>query len=454
MSILRIGIFIVILCMELASCASVSRQLEAAANSTNDSYLPADPKDPTLEQTPVMDLSRYKSVQTRRGQRSDIAFAFAASGGGYRAANLTVGALLGLESLRTPAIQGNMLQEIDYFSSVSGGGFGVGYYLTQLHAYIQNHPADGFSFKETIVTLLQEKSLEANPLRKDYTDQLFFGDKRGLELEAKFNEALFKIKNNSLTLGDIYISRSSKKSVELPYWAANAVIYQNATIFPFSPDMLARYRVVEYDHNNAHYVLRDDFNQPGYATSFPVAVGVTASATVPFAIPATTLTTKGCRGNSPCYLQLLDGGLSDNLGLYTALQFLLEDEAPIKFLMIVDAYKGNVQPYSKSKKPPEGVALLGRVLTVGTDSDRARAKTNVDYVARNLLCAHGARNVIVIYLDLANYPEAKQIGTELSMSLENQKLLIQIGKELIHDNKTLQKFMSELKSGHVRLGRC
>ena len=43
-------------------------------------------------------------------------------------------------------------------------------------------------------------------------------------------------------MGDIFIPRDSNKMVLLPYWAANATIYQNVAIFPFTPDVLQHYQ--------------------------------------------------------------------------------------------------------------------------------------------------------------------------------------------------------------------
>ncbi|MEI7836280.1 MAG: hypothetical protein WCK05_07690, partial [Planctomycetota bacterium] len=74
-----------------------------------------------------VDLSPYQSVQQRAGQDPAAGMALACSGGGMRAANLVAGVLLGLEELKKePGSNANAPREVDYFSSVSGGGMGVG----------------------------------------------------------------------------------------------------------------------------------------------------------------------------------------------------------------------------------------------------------------------------------------------------------------------------------------
>lgn len=443
-----------ICCLFLVGCTTVSRTIQEAGNGA-DGYPAARSTNPALDKPATVDLSRYKSVQTRPNQRSDIAIAFAASGGGYRAANLTLGVLMGLEQIQSHALKGNMLQEVDYFSSVSGSGFGIGYYLAQLHNHLHRYGtgafAPPFSLQDNVKAMLNGSG--ENPLRADLAAHLFFGQERGLGLEKKLNASLLSTPEGGLRLGDIFIPKESAQSVELPYWTTNTTIYQNAAIFPFSPDILSRYRVTGYFHNGLrYYFLPDNFNSPFYAAGMPVSVGLTASASVPFATPATTLITQGC--DSQCYLQLFDGGLADNLGVYTALTFLLQDHSKIKVLFIVDAYKGNTQPYSQQQQPPETIPLLWRVMTVGTDSNREHIRPNIRFLSRDLMCGNGAQNVIVIYLDLSHYPQAQQIGTKLAMSAESQKLLIKIGQELVRNDATIKAFISQLEKGKLTLGHC
>jgi hypothetical protein len=441
-------LFGLIVCLALTACTKVSRQIQDSANVTVGGYPAARANNPALEQPPVVDLGYYKSVQTRPHQRSDIAIAVAASGGGYRAANLTLGVLMGFEKMHSSGLKGNLLQEVDYYSSVSGSGFGVGYYLTKLHNYFLNYNSTAtFSLQNTVNQMLAKDS--ENPLRMDLTEHLFFGDDRGWRLESKLNTDLL----DGLRLGDIYIPKISHDNVQLPYWSSNATIYQNAAIFPFSPDIIDRYRVTGYFHDGRQYTFSAPLKSPWYGTTLPVSVGLTASASVPFATPATTLITKGC-GAQQCYLQLLDGGLADNLGVYTALSFLLQDKSRIKVLILVDAYKGDTQPYSQMKVPPDNIPLLMRVMTVGTDSNREHIKPNIRYVGRDLLCGSGATNVVVIYLDLTNYPLAQRVGTQLSMTSENQKLLIKIGQDLVANNPTIKTLLAQLERRSLTLGKC
>jgi hypothetical protein len=123
-------------------------------------------------------------------------------------------------------------------------------------------------------------------------------------------------------------------------------------------------------------------------------------------------------------------------------------------LIIVDAYKGNTQPYSEQLLAPGSLPLLWRIATVGTDSNREHIKPNVRFITRGVLCENGAKNVIVIYLDLAHYPAARKIGTQLTMSPAKQKLLIKIGQEMVANDVSLQKFLTQLNDGELTFGRC
>ena len=149
----------VVICLMMTSCSTISRQILHVGNTSSNRYPSARAKNPLLEKPQVVDLSQYKSVNTRSKKQNNLVVALAASGGGYRAANFTLGVLLGLEKLHNRQFSNNFLQAIDYFSSVSGGGFGVGYYLTQLHNHlIETGKTSDFSLQNNVRFLLKRKS--------------------------------------------------------------------------------------------------------------------------------------------------------------------------------------------------------------------------------------------------------------------------------------------------------
>ncbi len=328
----------------------------------------------------------------------------------------------------------------------------MGYYLTQLHNYILTHgSATGFSLNNTVNHMLASSLAVDNPLRTDLTPYLFFGHQRGLLIEDKLNDTLLATPQGGLLLGNIFVPAGSSQPVQLPYWAINTTIYQNAAIFPFTPDVLKKYQVTGFFHDNNLYRGTNDEIDLYHV---PVSIGLTASASVPFAIPATTLVSDGCENQKECYLQLLDGGLADNLGIYTALEFLLQDKSKIKILIVVDAYKGSATPYSQSMNPPEKIPLLWRVVTASMDSNHEHLTSNVNDIAHDVLCRGGASHVIVVYLDIKNYPVAQSIGTQLNVSLENQMTLLDIGEQLVVQDKTLTAFLRQLDQQQLTMGQC
>lgn len=450
-----------LIAFNLAGCSSITRRLEAATNAPS-SYVPAATTDKAiLQSSPSVDLTKYKPVQSRANQRKDIAIAIATSGGGYRAANFAAGVLMGLENMSSPYLHNNLLQEVDYFSSVSGGGFAVGFYESSLYNYwyqyhnVKNPPP--YSFTQIMQGILRSDKgvslVSRNVLAHDYTDFLFFGTDRGLRLEENMNNNLLHTPNGGLTLGDIFVPKKSARPVVLPYWVTNTTIYQNSDLFPISPDILAQYKIRGYWHDKKYQWMKKDFNDPDFAANFPVAVGVTASASVPFVFPSTTLTSQACT-TQQCYLQLLDGGLSDNLGVFSAMNFLYQDPAKIKVLIIVDASNSSNQPFSVSQQGPSGFPLLGQIFNMTTDALRDHIRNSIKYTAKDILCARGAKNVVIVYLNLAQDPAARAIGTSMRIAPQQQRYLIKLGKEMTQNNAQLKQFLDGLTLNGLNTDAC
>jgi hypothetical protein len=433
-----------------SGCHTLSRTVatQLQSNAYGSVYPSASSTNTLLSQSPpTADLSQYKSAHARSHQNPEVAIAIAASGGGYRAANLTAGVLMGLESISDSHLQGNLLQEVDYFSTVSGGGFGVGYYIASLKNFLQTHDQSGpfapqFSFTNTMNEVADDNSLDT-----DYTDKLFFDDNRNQEIERAFAASILKTKTGTLTLGDMFIPRSSPTPVTLPYWVTNSTIYQNAQIFPFTPTVLSKYGVINYPYDNHYYPVTNYYN-------IPAAVGMTASASFPFALTPTTLGSNACTDSKNCYLQLLDGGLADNLGVYTALDLLKQDPAKSKILIVIDAYAGQDDPFSKNLTPPSGPTLLWGVLGMGTNASRQILKRHINSMAKAQLCTDSTRKILVIYLDLENYALARSVRTDLFIPRTQQKLLLNIGQELVKNNSQFSQSLKPFLNPASRVGLC
>jgi hypothetical protein len=395
-----------------------------------------------------INLDFYKPVQQRPAQDPNIALAVAASGGGYRAANFAAGALLGLEELtNSNSPSRNALSEVDYFSSVSGGGFAVSAYVSTLSDYRRfNGSADGFSFAAAVAPTNYNCPCEHKPPAEQKTDPCVRRHLRGLYSDfiadflrtllpwnhlgfdnrnLRFEQAIDddtlgyrwrkkKLKsfrdpnaaqNATLTLADVFIfANDPGRQVSMPYWFANAAVYQNAHLFPVSPDHLSLYQVVAYYHRHKERKLplsnRSDNDINDFALNVPLSVAVTSSGNFPLAMPPLRFTSK-MDPNNP-YFYLLDGGVADNLGIVTAMRLLSDktnENTPRKVLIVIDSYQGALTPYEKAKDPPNEAETGFRLMETGLDSWRARYREITDR-----LCEQ--KNIKPIYLTFDDLVDA------------------------------------------------
>jgi hypothetical protein len=360
---------------------------------------------------PVMDLQTYRSVQERPGQDPNLAIALAISGGGHRAANFAVGVMLGLETFSTSSVPRNLLSEIDYFSTVSGGGFAAGAYLASRFDHGRAETNAPYSFR---AALEADEGRLLTHLERDYQTTLLSAGVNlqtlgymdgGDLLEQQFDYSILGAAQRddtvSFVLGDLFKPAHESSPATLPYWFANATVYENGARFIFTPDILMKYHVRGYTHRMAEATLRND----GY--DMPFAVAVKTSASFPVAIPATTLTCASPDDPLNDYLHLLDGGLIDNLGVRSAFDALQQDPAKRRILMVVDAYKGDSHPLSKARTSPSGAQAGYRIMRIALDSDHALLRRHV--LRRAAETADGDRDgVEVVFLSFEDLkPKAR-----------------------------------------------
>jgi predicted acylesterase/phospholipase RssA len=339
-----------------------------------------------------INLNEYLSQEKRPNQNKGLAFAIAISGGGHRAGNFGVGVIAELE-------KHNILKEIDYISTVSGGGFaGEAYIVTLIHHleqgkkheyyriddYLNNPSKVGISNTDDSLRRHLERGYVISLIGGLLNPLFWFGNKdRGDLLERKIDNRIlgYNLRKKSLLLEDIFRNKEKAECEGeicfkmVPYWVTNATIYENGSIFPFTPDILEEYGIVEYTHRG----WKESLGDPNKG-KFPVAVGVKASASFPVAIPATTLKSnfeKNEKGTPDVFLHLLDGGLADNLGVYTAISLLEQDTNRKKALLVVDAFKDEDQPFSGSEGSPNSISVAIRSMSIGLDSQHTRLEDSI-----------------------------------------------------------------------------
>jgi hypothetical protein len=346
-----------------------------------------------------------------------------------------------------------VLTEVDYFSSVSGGGFAVGAYITTLRDYKRfNGSAEGYSFADAISPTNEKCPCKEKPPAEQQIDPCvrrhlqgvyheFIDDffqtflpwnylgfnKRNLRFQQAIDDDTLGYRwrkkkleslhdpnaeqNAGVVLGDIFISADDpNREATLPYWFANAAVYQNAVIFPFSPDHLTFYQLSGYYHRqrekNRCGPREDCEDLNNFAFNVPVSVGVTSSANFPLAMPPLRFRSEMDPNN--VYFYLLDGGVADNLGVITALRLLgdppvsevspsadkTNENAHCKVLLVIDSFQGDLTPFEKVKNPPEEADAAVRLMEIGLDSWRARYREVI-----NQLCEQQDIKPIYISFD-------------------------------------------------------
>ncbi|MEP6928857.1 MAG: patatin-like phospholipase family protein [Flavobacterium sp.] len=309
---------------------------------------------------PAVGLSEYKSVQERdkKFQNPNIALGVGISGGGSRAQFFSMGVLLGLEEIEESNSQRNFLNEIDYFSTVSGGCYSAGYYLTILKNKLQH---DNCSFNEfyfskadayksdvnksaSLFSLLNNSRNEKGE-KISMTQRL---DSEILQFDSSNPENPDKFKSQML-LSDFFISKESKKSPELPMLVANGTAYNNGERFPFMPHIIRALKInASLAPNKSDLPL--DANKVSNGYDFPLTYAITASSAFPGVLPKTKFGIKG----QDKILCVIDGGASDNMGYQTLIELLHNDskvDNKNKKALFIDCLgQGKKEPYINDAK--------------------------------------------------------------------------------------------------------
>ncbi|MBS7256660.1 patatin-like phospholipase family protein [Flavobacterium branchiicola] len=284
---------------------------------------------------PAVSLNDYKSVQERnvQVQNPNIALGVGISGGGSRAQFFSMGVLLGLEEIQEDNSSRNFLNEIDYFSTVSGGCYSAGYYLTILKNKLQY---DNCSFNEFYFSKADAYKSDVNKSatlfsllnnsRNEKGEKVSMAQRLDLEVlqydsTNPNNQNKFK---TQMLLSDFFIPKDSKLSPQLPIMVANGTAYNNGERFPFMPHIIRALKInSSLAPNKASIPL--DGNEISNGYDFPLTYAITASSAFPGVLPKTKFGIK----NQDKILCVIDGGASDNMGYETLIE-LLHDDTKVK----------------------------------------------------------------------------------------------------------------------------
>ena len=309
---------------------------------------------------PAVSLNDYKSVQDRnpKFQNPNLALGIGISGGGSRAQFFSTGVLLGLEEITGTNTNRNFLNEIDYFSTVSGGCYAAGYYLTILKNKLSqgNESFNDFYFSRanaytdyvdksaTILSLLNNSRNEKGD-KISMTQRL---DAEILQYDSSNPENPDKFKTQMM-LSDFFIPKESKKTPSLPMFVANGTAYNNGERVPFMPHIIRGLNLnSSLAPNKASIPLNNNLINDGY--DFPLTYGITASSAFPGVLPKVKFGVK----NQNKILCIIDGGASDNMGYKTLLELLHNDtkvDNKNKKALFIDCLgQGKKEPYISDEK--------------------------------------------------------------------------------------------------------
>lgn len=319
-----IFLFWVVFCLIISSCKAtlVSDPLPEYSGFSDPAAVSAFRSSTTVR----FDARAYETQSVRPNQLlKDTSLVVTASGGGVRAEAFTLGVLAGLEELkfRTEEQTSSVLDEVDYFSTVSGGGWG-----TLLYWAARNDAAAGdYSLVEN------QAQIEETVAELHARESIF--DAVGC-LASRFSDQV-----SSVTLGSMF------ESPKMPYLLANGVVMPNHAPFVFSREFLQHYSVSQIFACGGDY--RPEIES---WRDVPLAYAIAVSSTVPgfqdaYALSRACRTDAmtGFRDSELCQhghyehdlLNLADGGLYDNYGFETAMDVLSTVDTTRKVVIVIDA---------------------------------------------------------------------------------------------------------------------
>ena len=417
---------------------------------------------------------------------NDTFVALSFSGGGLRAAAFSYGVLEGLRE--QPSLPGHtLLDEVSFITSVSGGS------LTS--AYFGLHGAEGLrDFRDKVLMRDGERGLRFSLLNPNNLRRLFAG---GLNDRSDFNDWLENDVFKGATFADMF-----KRSRPVVWISASNVQYRLA--FPF--------------HERAFDALCSDL------ASYPVSEAVAASMAVPlfFAPVVVERFPEACQVQLPPglnarpderddqyrlrlalarlfrdnldpkagrYLKLVDGGLTDNLGLVAILQsrVLLNtpygpipegDAATMRRLLfiVVDAGQGPSADWAREVAGPSGMDIAAGAVDTAIESTM-----RMSYAAFLPMVRNWERDLVayrcglseerkaalralnpdwhcedikfsVTQISFGDLPEAEEqvlnaIPTRLKLPPEQVDRLIDAGKQAVARDGVVKRFSAAVQRG-------
>ena len=233
---------------------------------------------PTTQDTAVLSATPAAVGRPLPPDRDGCFVGLCLSGGGSRSASFSAACMFQLERV-------GLLQKVDYISSVSGGSLTAAYYCVSGAEWNPGNVQKKLSHSFATDLMVQTFLMPWNWVALTFTDW----DRSDL-LAASFREVLFSRDGRTLIYADLRPDR--------PRLLINATDLQSGRRFVFTDE--------SFDQLNSDL------------SKYPIAYAVAASAAVPVILHPVTL--RDYSTSFPQYRHLIDGGVSDNLGIQTLLE--------------------------------------------------------------------------------------------------------------------------------------
>jgi hypothetical protein len=355
--------------------------------------------------------SGYRSPQSREPRyfSQDCAFAVAISGGGTVSASFSYGALKRLAEIQgivpqKSELADSALAQVDYFSTASGGGITAAEMIRMLgDANVGRRTHDPAAlrddFDQRFDALTYKKTTDEKYLTKKGITERLFGCNDGqsrlerLRLHSatgiwcdpdqpRFCSMPGEEPSKPLSMRGIF-PLENDGGADLPIWVPNATAFGNGRRVPLTPHVLS----------NQLGVVGTAYTGNTSIGDLSVVEPLAASMAFPGIGPYRML-----RGNGD-KLDLVDGGLADNLGAYTALDLLGYDlrskRAKRAVLLVIDSsFDADLGLWTRTGSPPSGNDYVSEMVYISLWSQYRDAKSHLVELAR-------ARGIDLVFVSLS-----------------------------------------------------
>ncbi len=251
---------------------------------------------------------KYHRINEHENRSDDLTLVVTFSGGGTRAAALSYGVLKELEATSVADTQRTMLDEVDLISSVSGGSFTAAYYglygkqiFADYEQRFLKQPVQSSLLKYLLFTpsnwiRLAPALYERSDLAADYYEKTIFGKKRFTDLRRDGPRIVINATDIATGHGFAFTRKNFQRLCSSigSYPVGRAVVASSAVPVVFSPIVLKNYTTDCALKLPLHSPYKD-------------------------------------------YLHLVDGGVTDNLGIRSLLSLVKEHGN--NFWQLMKAYR-------------------------------------------------------------------------------------------------------------------